>query len=227
MKVCNMTPVQVKTLRMIRQLLQEAYADHMLRGDGADRKSSDGKIEIYYPGLYYEGWSDSSCEASGLGIYSYAFGPSRMHTWHKRTSERDISHNSDKRVDDPFATALVDVKQWLAYQLASANENEDVETKEDIQATWNVVLHLLAQPKYTSSSVTSEDIKVWANRPDATFLHLSWIIDNLIKDGFVSATRRVSDAGQFFHSQVSLTGTGEFYGEVLLRRSMKGKLTYA
>ncbi len=225
-----MTPMQLKTLRLIRQLLQEAYADHMLRGDGACRKSSEGRIEIYYPGLDDEGWSDSSCEAHGLVIYSYAFGPSRMHTWHKRMSERYISDTRDTYVDDPFAVALVDVKQWHADQLASENENEVVQDKPVVKTTsalQNIVLYLLKQPNYTCSSVTSSDIRVWARRPDANFLQLSQAVWNLQEECFIGTIGHTAKGHDSFYSQVLLTKKGQIYGRRYIDAINEGTLIYA
>jgi hypothetical protein len=63
-------------LKKIRQLLKEAY-DHYFRHSDGHCKSSEGYIGLDF-GDY---WSDKNCELkiTGVQIYSYVLGPSRVH----------------------------------------------------------------------------------------------------------------------------------------------------
>lgn len=60
----------------IRQLLKEAY-DHYFKYSDGHCKSGEGHISIDF-GNY---WSDKKCELkiTGVSIYSYVLGPSRLH----------------------------------------------------------------------------------------------------------------------------------------------------
>ena len=87
-----MTPAQMIILSEIRRLLNEAYDDYFRRGDG-HCKSSEGYIEVRYPN-YFDRAKYPDGAASGIGIYSYVLGPSRMHEF------------SD------FAKALKAVRKW-------------------------------------------------------------------------------------------------------------------
>jgi hypothetical protein len=63
-------------LKKIRQLLKEAY-DHYFELSDGHSKSSEGSISIEF-GDY---WSDKDCEGkiTGVTIYSYVLGSSRLH----------------------------------------------------------------------------------------------------------------------------------------------------
>jgi hypothetical protein len=60
----------------IRKLLKEAY-DHYFEYSDGHSKSSEGSISIEF-GDY---WSDKNCEGkiTGVSIYSYVLGSSRLH----------------------------------------------------------------------------------------------------------------------------------------------------
>lgn len=108
-----MTPEQTEKLREITRLLREAYADYFARTD-SHCKSSEGAIEVYYPGIFEDGDPTS---AKGIGVYSYVLGPSRMHHWWLGDGNSDYAdkHTGDR---DPFDVALEDVKKWHADQMA-------------------------------------------------------------------------------------------------------------
>ena len=92
-------------------MLRAAYAEYFSSGDGCT-KSSDGYIGIKYPPHWHDGWERD--EATGIEIYSYSLGPSRMHEWHKSDKPEEVAR-SDYRFKycaDPFAQALADVKEW-------------------------------------------------------------------------------------------------------------------
>ncbi len=63
-------------LKKIRQLLKEAY-DHYFKYSDGHCKSSEGSINLEF-GDY---WSDKDCECkiTGISIYSYVLGSSRLH----------------------------------------------------------------------------------------------------------------------------------------------------
>ena len=85
----------------IRKLLKEAY-DHYFEYSDGHCKSSEGSIGIEF-GDY---WSDKNCEGkiTGINIYSYVFGSSRLDyfdtldkaldtvvQWHKQEMETDYN----------------------------------------------------------------------------------------------------------------------------------------
>lgn len=100
-----MTPEQQKSFLEIRRLLTEAYDDYFKRSDGYC-KSSEGYVEVRYPN-YFDRDKFAPDEARGLGIYSYALGPSRMHDF------------------DSFDEALSQVRQWHKTQLESDMSDDD------------------------------------------------------------------------------------------------------
>ncbi len=63
-------------LKKIRQLLKEAY-DHYFQYSDGHCKTSEGWIDLSF-GDY---WQDKNCECkiTGVQIYSYVLGPSRLH----------------------------------------------------------------------------------------------------------------------------------------------------
>jgi hypothetical protein len=64
-------------LIQIRQLLKEAYDHYFKYSEDGHCKSSEGSISIEF-GDY---WSDKNCEGkiTGVNIYSYVLGSSRLH----------------------------------------------------------------------------------------------------------------------------------------------------
>lgn len=97
-----MTPDQLEILTEIRRLLKAAYEDYFARGDGYC-KSSEGYVEVRYPN-YFDAKHYPEGAARGIGVYSYALGPNRMHEF------------------DSFEKALESVKQWHDDQLMSESE---------------------------------------------------------------------------------------------------------
>ncbi len=71
-----MTNEDKAKLLQIRHLLKEAY-DHYFELSDGHSKSSEGSISIEF-GDY---WSDKNCEGkiTGVSIYSYVLGSSRLH----------------------------------------------------------------------------------------------------------------------------------------------------
>jgi len=93
-------------LLQIRKLLKEAYDYYFQHSDG-HCKSSEGSISIEF-GDY---WSDKNCECkiTGVSIYSYVLGSSRLHYF----------DNLDK--------ALETVLQWHNEEMTMTYlENNDV-----------------------------------------------------------------------------------------------------
>lgn len=101
-----MTPKQLEQLSEIHRLLVEAYDDYFKRSDGYC-KSSEGFVEVRYPN-YFDRALYPDGAARGIGIYSYALGPHRMHDF------------------DNFDEALAEVRKWHAEQLAS-DDTSDLE----------------------------------------------------------------------------------------------------
>jgi hypothetical protein len=89
-------------LKKIRQLLKEAYDYYFDNSDG-HCKSSEGSISLEF-GDY---WSDKDCKCkiTGVSIYSYVLGSSRVHYF------------------DTLDKALESVVQWHREQM-SINYNE-------------------------------------------------------------------------------------------------------
>lgn len=97
------TEQEMKDLAEIRRLLDEAY-DHYFENSDGHCKSSEGYISLNYPN-YFERKDGAGLGLRSVEIYSYVFGPNRLHFF-KSTAE-----------------ALVAVKQW--------HEREMQETYED------------------------------------------------------------------------------------------------
>ena len=117
-----MTPTQHDAFVEIRRLLAEAYADYFARcNDG--HKSSEGAIQLHYPSIFDD---LPPLEVSGISIYSYVLGPSRMHDWFRG---KGLSSYACKWVGDadPIQGALEDVRGWHAQQMAyQPHENDDL-----------------------------------------------------------------------------------------------------
>jgi hypothetical protein len=101
-------------LIQIRQLLKEAY-DHYFKYSDGHCKSSEGYIGLDF-GDY---WSDKNCELkiTGVQIYSYVLGPSRVHyfdtldkaletvvQWHKNEINTDYNEygEPESSINDDF-----------------------------------------------------------------------------------------------------------------------------
>ena len=95
-------------LLQIRKLLKEAY-DHYFQNDpDPSCKSAEGQMSVYF-GNYWEDGDDLVIRA--IEIYSYVFGPTRLHTF--------------KSVDE----ALETVKGWHKEQMNIDYELEAIKEK--------------------------------------------------------------------------------------------------
>jgi len=95
-------------LLQIRKLLKEAY-DHYFQNDpDPSCKSAEGQMSVYF-GNYWEDGDDLVIRA--IEIYSYVFGPIRLHTF--------------KSVDE----ALETVKGWHKEQMNIDYELEAIKEK--------------------------------------------------------------------------------------------------
>lgn len=106
-----MNAEQLAKFSRIRKLLAYGYERNWRFDDGM-HKSSDGYCAVFYP----KAWEDEGCggiEPSGLEIYSYALGPSRMHYFHKGSGRGDYAEFYSA---DPFQTALEEVSKWIKEQ---------------------------------------------------------------------------------------------------------------
>jgi hypothetical protein len=96
-------------LLQIRKLLKEAY-DHYFQNDpDPSCKSAEGQMSVYF-GNYWEDGDDLVIRA--IEIYSYVFGPTRLHTF--------------KSVDE----ALETVKGWHKEQMNIDYELEAIKEKD-------------------------------------------------------------------------------------------------
>jgi hypothetical protein len=88
----------------IRKLLKEAY-DHYFEYSDGHSKSSEGSISIEF-GDY---WNDKNCECkiTGVNIYSYVLGSSRLHYF----------DNLDKALDT--------VVQWHSEEMTMTYDYDD------------------------------------------------------------------------------------------------------
>jgi hypothetical protein len=101
-------------LKQIRKLLKEAY-DHYFQYSDGHCKSSEGYIGLDF-GDY---WSDKNCECNvtGVQIYSYVLGPSRLHyfdtidkalqtviQWHRNEMNTDYNEygEPESTISDDF-----------------------------------------------------------------------------------------------------------------------------
>ena len=113
-----MSPDQLSKFAEIRRLLAEGYRIHAERDDGV-HKSCDGLCEVGYPTAYSDDEGCGGTEAISLMIYSYVLGPSRQHHFYKGRGRGDYATFYS---DDPFATALREVRRWLAEQSQALSE---------------------------------------------------------------------------------------------------------
>lgn len=114
----DVTPKQIDQLREIRALLDEAYRDWSERSDDHHCKSSEGAVEVYYPNWFRQADGADPLEATGLGVFSYVLGPSRMHHFFKKEPGDPEGDYATFYVDDPFAKAVEVVRGWRDEQLA-------------------------------------------------------------------------------------------------------------
>lgn len=90
---------QLRDIRELHRLLDEAYAHYFEHSDG-HCKSSEGYIRVDFNN-YFDRRDGQPLKIEGVGVYSYALGPDRMHDF-----------------DSP-AEALTAVRKWRAQQLAT------------------------------------------------------------------------------------------------------------
>lgn len=112
-----MTNEQFELFRKIRRVLGEIHqqwVDNIKEGiDDGHCKSSEGMIEVHYPTWFDCDSLEEYCsaKADGIGIYSYVFGPSRMH---------------DFTGENAFVDALAEVENWRdEYLLWTKQEIEE------------------------------------------------------------------------------------------------------
>ena len=96
----ELTDIDIANLIEIQKLHDEAFQHFLDNGDGG-HKSSEGYVEVNF-GNFFDRASDRGKPVAGVGIYSYIFGPNRMHyfttiadglrtmkEWHKAEMEHD------------------------------------------------------------------------------------------------------------------------------------------
>lgn len=90
---------QLRDIRELQRLLDEAYAHYFEHSDG-HCKSSEGYVEVRFNN-YFDRRDGQPLKIEGVGVFSYVLGPHRMHDF-----------------DSP-AEALAAVREWHARQLAT------------------------------------------------------------------------------------------------------------
>lgn len=118
------TEQEMKDLEEIRRLLDEAYEHYFATSDG-HCKSSEGHIALNFPN-FFERKDGAGLEVKSVEIYSYVFGPNRLHffsstaealgavkKWHEREMQEDYE-------DDPMAMGwdLDPEHDWLEHEEA-------------------------------------------------------------------------------------------------------------
>lgn len=95
----------IEKVAEILRLHDEAFKDYLERHNYG-HKSSEGALSIHFGNFWdREGWNNSGAFGQmGVGIYSYALGPSRMH--HFASVEE----------------ALVEVRKWHKAQMEAADD---------------------------------------------------------------------------------------------------------
>lgn len=116
-----MTPEQLDQWNRLRTLLHEAYQHAVRRG--ADMKAADMDCRLHFPE-----WNEVRDGADPLQpvivqIYSYAFGPSRMHSWISPKSYLEPS-GACFVVNDPLGEALKVVEVWHAREMGYTPNND-------------------------------------------------------------------------------------------------------
>lgn len=118
-----MTEEQLEDFVKIRNLLKRGY-DHYFELSEGYCKSGEGAIEVYY-GNYFD--SQDSIEATGIGIYSYVLGPSRMHHWF-RTEDSSMIGQSNYHTkwvtEDPIKEALSTVTEWVREEMEDDHKED-------------------------------------------------------------------------------------------------------
>ncbi|MDT0442341.1 hypothetical protein [Streptomyces johnsoniae] len=93
---------EMKILRELQRLLDEAYGHYFAFGDGYC-KSSEGYMGLHFNN-YFDRQDGEPLRIKGVDVYSYVLGPHRMHNF-KSLSE-----------------ALEAVRKWHAREMASDSE---------------------------------------------------------------------------------------------------------
>jgi hypothetical protein len=93
---------QCQQLAEIQALLDEAYQHYFDNSDGYC-KSSEGYVEVRFNN-YFDRRDGQPLKITGVGVYSYVLGPSRMHDF------------------DSVEAALTAVRQWHAKEMVETYE---------------------------------------------------------------------------------------------------------
>ena len=93
---------QIQQIAELQRLLDEAYRHYFDNSDGYC-KSSEGYVEVRFNN-YFDRRDGKPLEIIGVGVYSYVFGPRRMHDF------------------GSVEEALTAVREWHAKEMVTSHD---------------------------------------------------------------------------------------------------------